>query len=177
VVLANKIKASGCSHFLIAIAFVLSAQSCSSTKPARLTETAQDPTQKFEPPKGEVASYKVEINLRDGKCIFNYDGPKKGEVETEILAPCEFVRDRAGKVRYYDYKTKGIGNYSVILLIGGPPATEGRPDRYMKSCGSQARAISLSPRGVALGAIAWVLAMCPTYRVDEVMFASHATPI
>lgn len=174
--MANKM-ITVCAYFLMATALVLSAQSCRSTTPTGATDRTQGTTPKVEPPKGEAASYKVEINVRGGKCVFNYDGQHKGEVETEILAPCEFVRDRAGKIRYYDYKTKGIGSYSVILVIGGPPAPGGHPDQYMKSCGSQVRAISLSPRGVALGPIGSVFAICPTYNVDEIMFKADSIPV
>ena len=132
-VLANKVIASLWFNFLLAIGLLLWAQSCSSTKPARLTDTTQDATQKLESPRGEVASYKVQMEVRDGKCVLNYDGPFKGQVETGLLAPCEFLRDPAGKIRFRELKNtkqNGGGSYSVVVMIGGPPANEGHSDKY-----------------------------------------------
>jgi hypothetical protein len=158
------------SYLVLAMTLALSVDGCRS---ARVTDVPPTVT----PPHGEVAAYKVQINVRDGKCIFNYDGPHQGQRETELLAPCEFVRDRAGAIRYLADETKGVGKYSVILVIGGPPAPGGHPDQYMKTCASELRAISLSPRGVALGTVGSVFALCPTYDVDNKMFLADASPV
>lgn len=109
-------------------------------------------------PKGDVAGFKFDIEVVEGKCVFNYEGPSAGQLKTDVLAPCEFVRDEKDAVRYYKYpnpKKNGGGYYHVILLIGGPTSTDGYSDKYMKNgCGTEALPITLSPRGVALGHLA-----------------------
>lgn len=106
------------------------------------------------PPRGEVASYKVQIDVSDNRCVLSYEGPLKGQVATDLVAPCEFPRDPAGNIRYRELqntKENGGGYYSVIVVIGGPPANEGYSDKYMKTgCGSEVRSVSFSVRGIAL---------------------------
>jgi hypothetical protein len=130
------------------------------------------------PPNGEVASYKVQIDVRDGKCVFNYDGPFKGQAETDLLAPCEFLRDPAGNIRSLELKNtrqNGGGTYSVIVMIGGPPANEGHSDKYMKQgCASETRTISLSVQGVGLGSHGLGLDLCPTSIPDEKLFTANS---
>lgn len=178
--MANKVIASLWLSFLLSVGCLLSAQSCSSTKTARLPGTTPDATQKIEP-RGEVASYKVQIEIRDAKCVLNYDGPFKGQVETSLLAPCEFLRDPAGKIRFRELrntKENGGGSYSVIVVIGGPPAKEGHSDKYMKNgCGSETRAVSLSERGIVLGGSGSGLDICPTSSFDEKLFTADSVHI
>ena len=106
------------------------------------------------PPRGEVASYKVQIDVSDNRCVLSYEGPLKGQVATDLVAPCEFLRDPAGNIPYRELqntKENGGGYYSVIVVIGGPPANEGYSDKYMKTgCGSEVRSVSFSVRGIAL---------------------------
>src|SRR5438045_1579192 len=97
-VLANTLTRFTCSYLLIAIAFVLSLLSCRSTKPVLVTNTTRDSTQKVEPSRVEVASYRVQISVREGKCVLTYDGPQKGEVETDLSGPCEFSRGHTGTI-------------------------------------------------------------------------------
>lgn len=167
--------------FLLAISFLLWIQSCSSTKVSRLTGTQQDAAQELESPKGEVASYKVQIEIRDNRCILSYEGPLKGQVATELLAPCEFLRDPEGKIRYRELqntKENGGGYYSVIVVIGGPPAKEGDSDKYMKTgCGSEVRSVSFSVRGIALGSKGWGMNICPTSSFDEKLFTADSRHI
>src|SRR2546423_12649470 len=89
-VLANTLIGSLCSYFLIATYLMLSAQSCRSTQPVRSANASQkvEPL-KGEPPKGEVASYKVQIDVREGKCVLKYDGPFHDQIETALGAPCD----------------------------------------------------------------------------------------
>jgi len=133
------------------------------------------------PPLGEVASYIVRLDVSAGKCILSYDGPNKGQVDTGLLAPCEFLRTLVGDINALELKNtkqNGGGGYSVILVIGGPPSNEGRFDDYMKNgCRSQARTISLSPRGIALGSLAMKLDVCPTDRVDEKLFLANSVHV
>jgi hypothetical protein len=142
-----------------------------------LTGTQQDAAKELDSPKGEVASYKVQIEVRDNRCILSYDGSTKGKVATELLAPCEFLRDPAGKIRHRELqntKENGGGYYSVIVVIGGPPAKEGNSDKYMKSCGSEVRAVSFSVRGIALGSKGWGMDICPTSSFDEKLFTADS---
>src|SRR5438309_343651 len=117
-VLANKVTASVYIHFLMGIGLLLSAQSCRSTEPAGSTATIPQVGQSpQESPRGEVASYKVQIDVRDGRCVLNYDGPKKGQVETGLSAPCEFSRGHTGGIKHYEYKNRlNGGTYSVMLI-------------------------------------------------------------
>ncbi len=179
--MASKVIASLWPNFLLTIALLISAQSCSATGSARLTDTTQDATQKPELPRGEAASYKVQIEVREGKCVLIYDGPFKGQVETSLLAPCEFLRDPAGNIRSLELKNtkqNGGGTYSVIVVIGGPPANEGHSDKYMKNgCGSEVRAVSLSVRGIVLGSRGSGLDICPTSSFDEKLFTADSVHI
>jgi len=144
-----------------------------------LTDTTQDAPQKVEPPKGEVASYKVQIDVREGKCVLTYDGPHQGQVQTELSAPCEFSRGHKGVIKHYEYKNRGSGggSYSVILLIGGP-VYPSRSDSFMKNgCGTEVQPISLSPRGVAMGSLGTLLFACPSEDLDEKIFGFGAKPV
>jgi len=128
-----------------------------------------------------VASFKLLLEVREGKCVLNYDGPFKGQVETELLAPCEFLRDPNGYVESRELKNteqNGGGTYSVIVVIGGPPANYGHSDRYMKNgCGSKIRTISLSVRGIALGSLGTGFDICPTSSFDEKIFTANSRHI
>jgi hypothetical protein len=162
------------SYFILTAALGLAMCSCDSTNVADVPPTVMAPS-------GDVASYAVRLEVRDGKCVFNYDGPNKGQLEIELLGPCEFLRSPVGNINSVELKNttrNGGGTYSVILVIGGPPSNEGRFDRYMKTgCYSQVRAISLSPRGVALGSIGSGLDVCPTDRVDEKFFTADSVHV
>ena len=179
--MANKIVVALWLDVLVAFGLLLWAESCSSNKPAHSPEITQHATQKLESPTGEVASYKVQIEVREGKCVLNYDGPLKGQLETGLLAPCEFLRDPAGKIRFRELKNSkqdGGGNYAVIVVIGGPPANEGSSDKYMKNgCGSEVRAVSLSVRGVVQGGKGFGLNICPTSSFDEKLFTADSVHI
>jgi hypothetical protein len=179
-VLAYKIRTPVYSYFLIATVLVLSTESCRPTRPQSVTDKTHETTTNVELPKGEVASYKVQIDVREGKCILNYDGPHKGQLETELSAPCEFSRGHTGMIEHYEYKNKGKGDgyYSVILVIGGP-VDPSRSDKFMKNgCGTLTRPISLSPRGVAIGTTGGGgLVICPSTDLDEVMFGFGKKPV
>lgn len=179
--MANKITVSLSLYFLLALGPLLSAQSCSSARQARGTDKTQSMPQTLELPSGEVASYKVQIEVHDGKCVLNYDGPLKGKAETDLLAPCEFLRDPAGNIRSQELKNSdqnGGGSYAVIVMIGGPPANEGFSDKYMKNgCASEAQTISLSLRGIALGSHARKMNLCPTSSFDEKLFTANSRHI
>jgi hypothetical protein len=71
-------------------------------------------------------------------------------------------------------KQNGGGTYSVILIIGGPHAINRRASRNIPGCGSTSLAISLSPRGIALGSAGGGLDICPTDRVDEKLFTADS---
>ena len=132
------------------------------------------------PPHGEVASYHLQLDVSERNCILNYDGPRKGQVETGLPAPCEFLRDPVGNIQYMELTNSlqnGGGVYSVIIILGGPPATDGRSNKPITGCGSEARTISLSPRGIALGSLAWGLDICPTDRVDEKLFTANSVHV
>jgi hypothetical protein len=178
-VLAYKVAESVCSYLLIATCFVLSAQSCKSTKSVRSTNVAQEAPQKTDLPKGEVASYKLQIDVSNGKCVLRYDGPQKGEVDTELSAPCEFSREQTGTIKYHEYKNRGAKgeDYTVVLVIGGPSYPT-RSDKYMKEgCGTEVLPISLSPRGIAKGAVGSLLFACPSEDLDEKIFGFGARPV
>ena len=158
------------TNVLLAAGVVLAVSSCRSGNIADVPPTVM-------PPNGEVASYKIQLNVRDGKCVFNYDGPFKGQLETGIPAPCTFLRDSVGNIQHRELKNtkqNGGGTYSVILVIGGPHATDGRYTRQIEGCGSQSLPISLSPRGIALGSLGTGLDICPTDRVDEKLFTADS---
>ena len=169
--LTNKTTTSGVSYFVLVAALGFSITSCRASNPADVPPTVMVPF-------GEVASYKVQLDVRGGKCIFNYDGPFKGQVETGLLAPCEFLRDSVGNLQHMELKNtrqNGGGTYSVILLIGGPPNTDpDRPRKHVEGCGSESLPISLSPRGIALGSRGGGLDICPTDRVDEKLFTADS---
>jgi hypothetical protein len=42
------------------------------------------------PPRGEVASYKVQIDVSDNRCVLSYEGLLKGQVATDLVAPANF---------------------------------------------------------------------------------------
>jgi hypothetical protein len=180
-VLANKIAGSLWLYFLLAVGLLLLAQSCSSTRQARETDVTHNTPQVLELPGGEVASFKVQIEVHDGKCVLNYDGPVKGKTATELLAPCEFLRDPAGNIRFQELtntKQNGGGSYAVIVMIGGPPANEGYSDKYMKNgCASETQTVSLSIRGIALGSHGWKMNLCPTSSFDEKLFTADSRHI
>jgi hypothetical protein len=126
-----------------------------------------------------VASYRLSIEQRDGKCAIKYDGRHKGEITFDIPPPCEFVRDYAGNAqrrRYKNKKPSGSGFYDVILVVGGP-LDESRSDKLMKDgCGTKVQAMSLSPRGVTLGAVGTDMLVCPSDHLDEKVFGFLAKP-
>jgi len=158
------------TNILLAAAVVLAVSSCRSSNIADVPPTVM-------PPNGEVASYKIQLQLRDGKCVFNYDGPFRGQVEAGISAPCTFLRDSVGNIQHMELKNSkqsGGGTYSVILVIGEPRATDGRSTKQIEGCGSQSLPISLGPRGIALGSLGAGLDICPTDRVDEKLFTADS---
>jgi hypothetical protein len=178
-VLANKMTDALC--FLLTVGSLLSAQSCSSTMQGGRRDIPHVTQQDLELPHGEVASYKVQIEVQDGKCVLAYNGSLKGKAETELTAPCEFLRDPAGNIRSQELKNSkqnGGGTYAVIVMIGGPPANEGYSDKYMpKGCASEARTISLSVRGIALGSHARKMNLCPGNSFDEKLFTANSAHI
>lgn len=159
----------------MAIAVVPSIQSCGTTRRTATSNSIQTETK--EQAQGEAASFKLNIRVKEGYCFLSYDGPLKGEVETNLLAPCEFLRDPDGKVRHVERTNPGVGSYSVIVLIGGPPADRGHSDKYMKSCGSESQTISLSPRGIKLGGHGNGMDLCPTRSFDEKLFTAESARI
>jgi hypothetical protein len=162
------------SYFIVAVGLGFCFYACRSTNVVEVPQVVMSPS-------GDVASYSVRLDVRNGKCVFNYDGPHKGQLETELLAPCEFLRNPVGdlnSVELKNTKPNGGGTYSVILVVGGPPSNGGRFDQYMKGgCGSQLLAISLSPRGVAFGSIGSVFGVCPTDRVDDKFFTADSVHV
>jgi hypothetical protein len=143
---------------------------------ARLSEISPAVT----PPNCNVAAYSLRLDVRDGKCALKYDGPHNGQVDTAFAAPCEFLRDPVGNIQHMELRNppqNGGGTYSVIIVFGGPPATDGRSNKPITGCGSEARTISLSPRGIALGSLASGLDICPTDRVDEKLFTANSVHV
>jgi hypothetical protein len=120
----------------------------------------------------EVASYKLRVENRYGKCSLIYEGPHNGDIPTDLPGPCEFVRgfnDDAGQ--HFSYPN-GASTFTVVLIVGGPLDPSSR-DKYMKTgCGTQIQAVSLSPRGVALGSVGTGQVVCPSGGggLDEVNF-------
>jgi hypothetical protein len=165
----------------IATLLMPSLESCVSKTHTGLKYAPHGPADRIEQPNGEVASYKVRLDVQQGKCIFSYDGPFKGQIETGLIAPCEFLRDPAGKVRRVELKNtnqNGGGSYFVIVLVGGPPANQGHFDQYMKNgCGSESQTVSLSSRGVKLGGHGYALDICPTSSFDEKLFTADSAHI
>lgn len=122
----------------------------------------------------EVASYKLRVENRYGKCSLIYEGPRNGDIPTDLPGPCEFVRHPVtGAGQNFSYPN-GASTFTVVLIVGGP-LEPGTGDRYMKTgCGTQTQAVSLSPRGVALGAVGNGMVVCPSGGLDEVCFGSLA---
>ncbi|HSE17578.1 MAG TPA: hypothetical protein VLB46_11025 [Pyrinomonadaceae bacterium] len=130
----------------------------------------------LEPHKVVIASYRITINERAGKCELVYDGIRKGTIPLDIPAPCEIVRNHFGEAQSHRYARR-TGAFDVILVAGGP-VSNARSDELMKSgCGTQIQAISLSPRGVVAGTFATYTLACPTAGFDEKDFAINARPI
>jgi len=160
---------------------VLWGQSCQSNQSTGSTSANPGTSEiTIEPPSGEVGPFKFQIDVANKRCVFKYQGPLHGQFETEVLAPCEFVRDASDKVTFYRFKNpkrNGGGDYQVILLIGGPPSKD-HSDKYMKAgCGTEALPITLSPRGVALGHVARDFGyICPSSDVRDAMFGFGAVP-
>jgi hypothetical protein len=144
---------------------------------SNLPQPTQEPG---EPGKIEVASYKLHIGERAGKCILSYDGHSKGKISMIIPPPCEFLRDHndtAQHFRYKNTKRKGGGYFEVILVVGGP-LDKGQSDKFMKDgCGTQIQAISLSRRGVVAGAVGSGIVVCPSRGLDEKNFGFLAKQI
>jgi hypothetical protein len=131
----------------------------------------------LEPRKAVIASYRITINERAGKCELVYDGIRKGVIPLDIPAPCEIVRNHFGEAQSYRYSNRRTGAFDVILVAGGP-VSNARSDELMKGgCGTQIQAISLSPRGVVAGTSATYTLACPTEGFDEKDFAINARPI
>ena len=131
----------------------------------------------LEPRRVAIASYKITIHEREGKCDLVFDGPHKGSIPLDIPAPCEIARDRYGEAQSFRYSKRRPGAFDVILVTGGP-LTNARSDELMKGgCGTRIQAISLSPRGVAAGTTATFPVACPTEGFDEKDFALNARPI
>ena len=157
-------------HLLLALTVGLALNGCGSATVVDVPPTVM-------PPYAEVASYRLQIDVRDGQCILNYTGPFQGQVETGIPAPCQFLRDSVGNIQHMELKNtkqNGGGTYSVILIIGGPHAIDGRTNKNIQGCGSESLPISLSPRGIALGSLGAGLDICPTDRVDEKLFTADS---
>jgi hypothetical protein len=177
-VLAHQIAQSITLLLLSVALLLLSAKSCGSTNGVP-TADSKEPPQHTSLPNGEVAAYKVSLDIKDGKCILKYDGPLKGEIETELPSPCEFSRGQTGNIEYHEYRNSNLADatYSVILLIGGP-AYATHSDKFMPGgCGTHILPVSLSKRGVAAGAIGRVLFACPSEKLDEKMFGFGAKPV
>jgi hypothetical protein len=156
------------SHLLLASSAGLALSGCGSAKVADAPSTVV-------PPYAEIASYKLQIEVREGQCILNYNGPFRGQVETGIPAPCQFLQDSVGNIQHMELtntRQNGGGTYSVVIILGGPPAIDGRSSKPTEGCGSQSLALSLSPRGIALGSVGTGLDICPTDRVDEKLFTA-----
>jgi hypothetical protein len=165
---------------VIASLLLIATVSCRTTNEAPPTNAATaKPTATPEPPQnGELASYKFQVAARDGKCVFTYDGPSKGELVSDLSPPCNFSREHNGGVQHIvqKYSGKGGGNYTVMLLIGGP-VDPSRTDKYMQTgCGTETQPLSLSPRGVALGGAEGDLTVCPSWDLDRPMFGFSAKP-
>ena len=153
---------------------VVATASCRAKNNAPPNDPAAKPTAAVEPPQnGEVASYNFQVAARDGKCVFTYDGPSKGELITDLNAPCNFSRGHTGGVQHIVGKRSGKagGDYTVILLIGGPAAAA-HPE-----CGTETQPISLSPRGVALGCTGGGIPICPSADLDRPWFGVCAKPV
>jgi hypothetical protein len=164
----------------VGVVLFIALESC---RPAKRTaapnEPVATPAPLMELQRGEVASYKFEVVARDAKCVFTYDGPFKGQLVTDLKPPCDFSRGHTNGVQHIVQKHfgKGGGNYTVILLIGGP-VDANRSDRYMKNgCGTETQPISLSPRGVALGDAQPGYTICPIEDLDRPWFGFSARPV
>jgi hypothetical protein len=133
-----------------------------------------------EPGKVEVASYKLRLEEHDGKCVLHYTGHLEGKITMTAPPPCEFVRVSNGDAQHYRYKNRkrnGGGYFDVIIVVGGP-LDKGRLDELMKDgCGTQIQAVSLSRRGVVIGAVGSGLTACPSLGLEEKMFGFLAKPI
>jgi hypothetical protein len=131
----------------------------------------------LEPRRVVIASYKIAINEREGKCDLDFEGPHKGSITLDIPAPCEIVRDRFGEAQSFRYSKRRTGAFDVILVAGGPVSNT-RSDELMKGgCGTKIQALSLSSRGVVAGTTATYPVACPTEGFDEKDFAINARPI
>ena len=166
--------------FVIGSLLVVAATSCRATNQSRSPNAATaQPTVTAEPPQnGKLASYKFQVASRDGKCVFTYEGPSKGELVTDLNPPCNFSREQTGGVQHIVQKRLGKSpEYTVMLLIGGP-IDQHRSDKYMQTgCGTETQPISLSPRGVALGGREGGMTVCPSDALDRPMFGFSAKPV
>jgi len=161
------------TYFILAVTFGLPLNGCGSAKVAEIPPTVVAAN-------GDVAAYSLRLDVRDGKCVLNYAGPQKGQLETSVPAPCEFLRDPIGNIQHMELNNtpqNGGGIYSVIIVIGGPPALNGRSYKPKEVCGSEARTISLSERGIAVGSLASGLDICLKDRVDEKLFTADSVHV
>jgi hypothetical protein len=157
---------------VISVVMIIATNACHSTKRTELTNPTPTVTPMAEPLKGQLASYKFQVDARAGKCVFTYDGPFKGELITDLSPPCNFSREPDGSVQHIVQKNsgKGGGDYTVMLLLGGP-IDPSRSDKYMPNgCATETEPVSLSPRGVELRGTGGGIPICPLDALDRPWF-------
>ena len=140
---------------------------------------SQSQMKRAEPRKVDVASYKLRVEERGGKCVLDYDGPAKGKLMLDLLPPCDFVRDRtkaAQSFRYRNGKSNRGGHFVVVMVLGGPLDNVRSDEFFKQGCGTRAQAVSLSSRGVAAGALGSGIVVCPSEGMDKKMYGFLAKP-
>jgi hypothetical protein len=128
--------------------------------------------------KAGVRGYALALENREGKCVLTYEGRgRKGEYTMGLPAPCEFVRDYEGAPQVHSYYNKKVygGQYSVLLVTGGP-LDESLSDQYMRDgCGTQIQAVMVRASGVivrktVLGENRSGPTICPSAGTDEKIY-------
>ncbi|MBK9152678.1 MAG: hypothetical protein IPM25_00335 [Chloracidobacterium sp.] len=99
--------------------------------------------------------------------------------QLELATPCEFVREPSSEAPLsYDYK-RNKEEYSVVIVVGGPPSDE-VADRLMpKGCGTEFQALRVYYNRVTLGPkidkSRQIFLGCPSGGLDEIYFADYTS--
>lgn len=123
-----------------------------------------------------VNNFTLKLANGEGKCVLSYKKEQENSLKEEksitleMNAPCEFIRHPVTPYDplFYSYKNNKI---YVVIITGGPPATD-LADQFMpKGCGTELQNIIISDDELKVGEKRDKNGtMCPSRGLDEAWF-------